>query len=547
MATISKKRKATGGIEVGAKRMRVEAIDPTFENDEDEDDVDEYTQDDGDFSDDEAKAATTPNTPFSPGPARKKFPSELKTIKCTYEGCDKTFNRPARLATHLRSHTNERPFICSYEGCDKAYMDDKHLKAHIRGSHSNERSYACQWAGCDKKFLTSTRLNRHKAVHEGKNRFVCTSYPGCNQTFRKHQTLQRHIRSDHLELAPYPCLYVDPITNQQCNAGFDGAGGLRKHNERVHAVPQFFCPECFEPNMVNLDGSPMHLGFTTDTKLQAHIKKDHASCPFCDLNCSSKRELERHVETQHSGTTLEERKNVPCTYAACEKMFTKKWNRDQHIATAHEGQRYVCGSFDITATLDIAHWDGFDACAKQFYSKANLEDHIRTAHLGLQSLINSNRKKNSGPKRAKPSMLEELTGTAYERRNIACFMPECLHRFIRDYDLHIHLRKMHRLTTPVIEDMMAKKVPDHNSSLALLGEGDSFEEFNGFKDEIQEDIYNETDGFLGFTAPPSGTQTPYWIGADDDAVPDQWVEDEEEMRRLIDDDVFGVGEYQPMP
>ncbi|KAE9379119.1 hypothetical protein N431DRAFT_434125 [Stipitochalara longipes BDJ] len=412
MATTAKKRMATDGLDKSAKRLRIEKplesssqlqlpSRPLLEsskigNDslelEDDDLEDEYENSDSDSSD-KYKTADTPVTPFSP--SRKKFPSELKTIKCTWEGCTKTFNRPARLTAHLRSHTNERPFICTYEDCDKAYLTDKHLKTHIKGSHTHERSYHCDWEGCNKSFLTSTRLKRHKEAHKGHDRFRCTAYPPCNQTFRKHQTLQRHIRSEHLELAPYPCTYIDPITGQACDAGFDGAVGLRKHEERVHGAAQFFCPQCTVPGAFGLDGTPIHLGFTTEIQLQSHVKKEHANCPFCDLKCSSQRELQNHIDSQHSGKSLEERKRISCTYLGCNKRFTKPGNLKIHIRTAHMGERFICCTFDLSEHPDVGDFDTADACGKDFVSKASLIDHIRTAHLGLPSVVNANRKKSA--------------------------------------------------------------------------------------------------------------------------------------------------------
>ncbi|PMD36558.1 hypothetical protein L207DRAFT_515079 [Hyaloscypha variabilis F] len=412
MATIVKKRKAAISSDVSAKRLRIgNPLESSNEHQipsralldssktgeeslelEDDDLEDEYKNNDSDSSD-ELKPADTPVTPFSP--ARKKFPSELKTIKCTWEGCTKTFNRPARLTAHLRSHTNERPFVCTYEACDKAYLTDKHLQTHIKGSHTHDRSYHCDWEGCKKSFLTSTRLKRHKEVHKGHDRFRCTAYPPCNQTFRKHQTLQRHIRSEHLELAPYPCTYIDPITGEACNAGFDGAVGLRKHEERVHGAAQFFCPQCTVPGAFGPDGTPIHLGFTTETQLQSHVKKEHANCPFCDLKCSSQRELQNHIDSQHSGKSLEERKKISCTYLGCTKRFTKPGNLKIHIRTAHMGERFICCTFDLSDHPDVGDFDTAEACGKDFVSKASLIDHIRTAHLDLPSVVNANRKKSA--------------------------------------------------------------------------------------------------------------------------------------------------------
>lgn len=515
----------------------------------------EFKDDDNErdiFSEDEHHTFNSPNTPLSPAPCRKKFPSELKTIKCTWDGCDKTFNRPARLTAHLRSHTSERPFACTWEGCEKAYMDNKHLKAHIKGAHTKERQYMCDWEGCGKNFLTSTRRNRHRATHEGTQRFVCTGYPECYQAFRKRETLQRHIRSDHLELAPFPCAFVDPITGEACAAGFDGAGGLRKHQDRVHSTPRFFCPECIQPGMVNIDGSPAALGFTSEGMLQAHIRKDHVNCLFCDMRCSSRRELDKHVESQHSGTTLVERRKIPCTYPGCTKMFTKPYNRNQHIATAHEEKRYTCGSFDLSKTADIAYWDQSDACGNEFYSKANLEDHVRTAHLGLQSTINTNRiKVEEQNKKCMPTALQELTGTAYlkdERRTIACYMPKCIHKFIREYDLQNHLRSHHRLTTPVIDEIVGSRipavVPDDIIVSNVIDSDSSIHAYTpSFMDEMMEESVSGENWAL--KVPRDGTQTPYWIGAEDDAQQgeqaDPWAEEEKEMRRLIDEEILFNG------
>lgn len=265
---------------------------------------------------------TTDTTTASATPTRTKFPSELKTIKCTVEGCGKAFNRPARLASHMRSHNNERPFTCPYDNCDKAYLEEKHLKQHIKGTHTNERDHQCYVEGCGKSFLTATRLRRHQAAHEGHERFRCTGYPPCSQTFRKHQvgqlhrkhitypftsttsfvfskhyhkfcfwphrlttslqTLQRHIRSDHLELTPYPCTHVDPITNEKCNAGYDSAGALRKHEDRVHGALRFWCDECAANG-----GQPT--GFVTKMQLNKHMRTEHADCLFCDMKCTSEK------------------------------------------------------------------------------------------------------------------------------------------------------------------------------------------------------------------------------------------------------------------
>lgn len=559
----TRKRKAADPLEDSTKRLRFEYSDlkqgkssnqfrniltDNFKAEvqlEDDDDDDVSYQEKNDFSDDE-QGIETPVTPFSPGP--KKFPSQLKTLECTYEGCDKTFNRPSRLATHLRSHKNEKPFSCQYEGCDKAYVDDKHLKQHIKSCHSQERPYSCQWEGCTKSFLTGTRLRRHQLVHEGQNRFRCTAYPPCNETFRKHQTLERHIRSDHLQLAPFPCTYIDPMTAEPCNAGFDGSGGLKKHMERVHGIMEYFCPECIVPNSVSFDGTPIHLGFTTNASLQAHIKKDHANCPFCDRKCASKRELDKHVESQHSGIPLEQRKTIICTYDGCTSTFTKKSNLNIHIRAVHEGQRFICGTFDVSNTTDLSTWDGEDGCGKILITKANLEDHIRTAHLGLPSLINSRRKKASSTmdedisdqeattktkgRKSKPSALEGLLGItpeSDERRTISCIIPGCPNKFIRDYDLQNHIRSKHRPTNQEGQEDADRYSGGDTQLYDVDDLNKGYEANNG-----ETDFLGDQEDF-GWELQSHGLEgSQFWVGAGDGIPEDQWTFDEFEMRNLID-------------
>lgn len=491
------------------------------------------------FSQADDAQSYTPATPFSPAP--RKFPSEMKTIKCTWEGCTKMFNRPARLVSHLRSHTNERPFVCSEPGCGKSYLEEKHLKQHIKGSHTHERAYQCDWEGCGKAFLTATRLRRHREAHEGHNRFRCTAYPPCDQTFRKHQTLQRHIRSEHLQLAPFPCTYVDPVTSEPCGAGFDGSTGLRKHEVQVHGTPQFWCDQCARETDSN--GAPVKTGFATKAQLDTHIRKSHFNCLFCDFRCTSRKDLSKHTDIAHPPTsaTTEARpkKSVKCTYEGCNKTFYKNANLNVHIRTAHEGERYICGTFDVTEVDDLSHWDMKDGCGKDFTTRANLADHVRTAHLGLPSVANMSRKRKAkngangisdqdGPKlnknkRPVTSVVDELLGDAYlgdERRTLRCAIPDCPNMFIRVYDLNVHLRTKHQLATP-----------DMETPAALPDVPEMFKNQNSALEELQGQQSFDLDWDL---------QNPgqFWIGADDGTLlqrpEDQWLQDEVEMRGLID-------------
>jgi hypothetical protein len=378
----------------------------------------------------EPPTPTATSIPPTPSSRRaRKFPSDLKTIPCTYPGCPKTFNRPARLAAHLRSHTNDRPHKCPYVGCDKTYLEEKHLAQHIKGSHTHEKKYVCAEEGCGKAFVTATRLRRHAAVHEGAERFRCRGYEGCSLSFRKHQTLQRHVRVAHLGLAAFVCGAED------CEEGFDSAGALRRHVEREHGEVKFWCEECKGEGE---EGDGRKVGFRTLLMLQAHMRKEHVNCVFCEVKCGSLADLERHVDMYHSGTTVEDRKTVECTWEGCGKKFTRVSNLNTHIRTAHEGLRFVCGQVDTFGTEDIADWNwAEEGCGQEFISKLKLEEHVRYVHLGRKRPPRLYTVKS-----ALPGEADEMSA-AVPTRTIPCSVEGCEAKFIRHFDLDKHLQKDH--------------------------------------------------------------------------------------------------------
>src|ERR1039458_8256386 len=112
MAVVGRKCKAASSLEESAKRLRIGQPPPSpgekhqlahqsktttnlfteagpFQSEGDEEEEDKEYEQERDESSEEEQTADTPITPFSP--TRKKFPSELKSIKCTFEGCTKTF------------------------------------------------------------------------------------------------------------------------------------------------------------------------------------------------------------------------------------------------------------------------------------------------------------------------------------------------------------------------------------------------------------------------------------------------------------------------
>ena len=106
---------------------------------------------------------------------------------CDVFGCKKIFEYQEYLNRHMKlCHSSQ--YTCNSVGCDSAFRSHCEYKAHLRQCH-NRRSLSC--AHCHYKTVYKSQIIRHLKTHSNERPFVCDT-DGCGKAYKNKHSLERH-------------------------------------------------------------------------------------------------------------------------------------------------------------------------------------------------------------------------------------------------------------------------------------------------------------------------------------------------------------------
>ena len=105
--------------------------------------------------------------------------------KWACEVCGKIFAHTSNYKNHIRTHSDERPYVCHV--CSIGFKERYHLKKHTLFKHTGELNEACR--RCGKRFKDSTAVRAHERIHSDARPYSCQR---CGKAFKTSECLWHH-------------------------------------------------------------------------------------------------------------------------------------------------------------------------------------------------------------------------------------------------------------------------------------------------------------------------------------------------------------------
>jgi uncharacterized Zn-finger protein len=278
-----------------------------------------------------------------------QYPPEL-------EACNRDLPIMSSRIVAKRRKATVNGYLCEFNDCDFADPDPQTMRRHIHQHHLG--TYPCDREGCGKTFGMAIDLKRHvEGVHEKKRPFAC-GQPGCSSTFTTKQNLENHVLGVHSNCRPYKCKW------QGCERAYLHAHQLADHVSVFHRKEKpYACDwEDCDRTFASRDGLKYH-------EKTAHLeKKERArphACDQCEEAYSNKKDLQKHIRTEHSSMKSDnenvstasvagpekprkgKEKKQPvttftCTRATCDKSYSNQSDLTNHMKTHTITMKFMC-------------------------------------------------------------------------------------------------------------------------------------------------------------------------------------------------------------
>jgi len=119
-------------------------------------------------------------------------PETCKNQKCPY--CCKLYNISDSLVKHInRKHNHIKTYRCTFPDCGKTFITRKEQQNHI-ARHSSEPRYFCEYSGCNCKYTTKSSLDLHITRIHGEKKYKCDL---CDERYSVRGDLNQHMKRKH--------------------------------------------------------------------------------------------------------------------------------------------------------------------------------------------------------------------------------------------------------------------------------------------------------------------------------------------------------------
>ncbi|XP_025830256.1 zinc finger protein 585B-like [Agrilus planipennis] len=292
--------------------------------------------------------------------------------------CGKGYARKAKFVVHYRNHTGDKPFKCSY--CSKRFTQKEYVVLHER-VHSGEKPYACEF--CGKCFNQGAPLKVHIRTHTGERPFNCEICDARNVTIKKEDSENEDWKP------PTTSRFKSLKSNYKSRCSNDWSLVKKKQTRMRRIWKCTKCPEEFDTNRKLRVHRKIHQKNKYEETKYSYILdtvKDIYCCMTCDVECTTKEDIQRHVLTHEEHYTCE----------ICNLTFSEPYKYATHMFVHSKDHFFKCPLCDSYKTpkrtcllshINTFHLKRFiytcSTCGKGFNDCVQFKEH-NNIHQGIR-------------------------------------------------------------------------------------------------------------------------------------------------------------------